>query len=195
MTTRQTISLFFVILAISGNSPAAGEDVDFSRDILPLLSDNCFKCHGPDEANRKAKMRLDKHEPGIEKEKNGRATIFPGKRSQSELYSRISSADPDERMPPPDTGKTLTRAEIELIAKWIDGGAKWAGHWAFETPKAQKVPEPAKNWRANNPIDHFIHAALTPAGLSPQEGCLEGDPHPAGNPGPDRSPPNAERGR
>ena len=73
-------------------------------------------------------------------------------------------------MPPPDTGKTLTRAEIELIGKWIDGGAKWAGHWAFETPKAQKVPEPAKNWRANNPIDHFIHAALTPAGLSPQEG-------------------------
>ena len=169
MTTRQTISLFFVILGISGSSTAAGGDVDFSRDILPLLSDNCFKCHGPDEANRKAKMRLDKHEPGIEKQENGRATIFPGKSAQSELYSRISSDDPDERMPPPDTGKILTQAQIELIRKWIDGGAEWAGHWAFEPPRAQKVPEPVKNWAANNPVDQFIHASLARAGLAPQE--------------------------
>ncbi|MFP6738174.1 MAG: PSD1 and planctomycete cytochrome C domain-containing protein, partial [Planctomycetota bacterium] len=174
MTTRQTIYLFFVILGISGSSTAAGDDVDFSRDILPLLSDNCFKCHGPDEANRKAKMRLDKHEASIEKAENGRARIFPGKSGQSDLYSRISSDDPDERMPPPHTGKTLTKTEIELIRKWIDGGAQWAGHWAFESPKPQKIPEPVKNWTVNNPVDNFIHASLTRAGLSPQERASKG---------------------
>ncbi len=91
MTIRQTISLLFVALCIPGSSLAAGDKVDFSRDILPLLSDNCFKCHGPDEANRKAKLRFDKHEASIEKLDNGRATIVAGKSAQSELYSKITA--------------------------------------------------------------------------------------------------------
>lgn len=169
MTIRHTISLFFVALLLPSSSFAAGDQVDFSRDILPLLSDNCFKCHGPDEANRKAKMRFDKHEASIEKQKDGRAIIFPGKSGQSELYSRISSPDPEERMPPVDTGKTLSKKEISLIKKWIDSGAKWSGHWAFQPPEDQQVPASAKNWKPNNPIDHFIHAVLSATGLSPQE--------------------------
>ncbi|MCH2367704.1 MAG: PSD1 and planctomycete cytochrome C domain-containing protein [Planctomycetes bacterium] len=169
MTIRQTISLLFVALCVPGSSLAAGDKVDFSRDILPLLSDNCFKCHGPDEANRKAKLRFDKHEASIEKLDNGRATIVAGKSAQSELYSKITAEDPEDRMPPPDTGKTLSKSEIELVRKWIDSGAKWAGHWAFQPPEAQKVPAPVKNWLSINPIDNFIHASLSPAGLSPQE--------------------------
>ena len=114
MTIRQTISLLFVALCIPGSSLAAGDKVDFSRDILPLLSDNCFKCHGPDAANRKAKLRLDRHDASLEKIEKGRATIVPGKSALSELYSKITAADPDDRMPPPDTGKTLSKTEIEI---------------------------------------------------------------------------------
>ena len=169
MTIRQSIPLFFVVLSLTASSPGAADDVNFSRDILPLLSDNCFKCHGPDEANRKAKLRFDKHDASLEELKKGRATIVPGKSSQSELYARLTAEDPDDRMPPPDTGKKLSEKEVELIRKWIDGGAKWAGHWAFQPPKPQKVPAPAKDWKANNPVDNFIHASLKAAGLSPQE--------------------------
>ena len=143
MTIRQSIPLFFVVLSLTASSPGAADDVDFSRDILPLLSDNCFKCHGPDEANRKAKLRFDKHDASLEELKKGRATIVPGKSSQSELYARLTAEDPDDRMPPPDTGKKLSEKEVELIRKWIDGGAKWAGHWAFQPPKPQKVPAPS----------------------------------------------------
>jgi len=78
MTIRHTISLFFVALCIPGVSPAAEGDVNFSRDILPLLSDNCFKCHGPDAANRKAKLRFDKHEASLQEIEDGRAIIFAG---------------------------------------------------------------------------------------------------------------------
>ena len=169
MTIRQSIPLFFVFLCITASAPGADGDVDFSRDILPLLSDNCFKCHGPDEANRKAKLRFDKHDASLEKLKKGRAIIVPGKSSQSELFARLTAEDPDDRMPPPDTGKKLSKQEIELIRKWLDGGAEWAGHWAFQPPKAQQVPAPAKGWRSNNPVDHFIHASLARAGLTPQE--------------------------
>ena len=169
MTIRQTISLFFVTLGITASTFGAEGDVDFSRDILPLLSDNCFKCHGPDEANRKAKLRFDKHDASLEELKKGRATIVPGKSSQSEIYARLTAEDPDDRMPPPDTGKKLSEEEIELIRKWIDGGAKWAGHWAFQPPEPQKIPAPVKGWRVNNPVDNFIHASLARAGLPPQE--------------------------
>ena len=112
MTIRQTISLFFVTLGITASTFGAEGDVDFSRDILPLLSDNCFKCHGPDEANRKAKLRFDKHDASLEELKKGRATIVPGKSSQSEIYARLTAEDPDDRMPPPDTGKKLSEEEI-----------------------------------------------------------------------------------
>jgi len=169
MTIRQTISLFFVTFVITANTFGAEGEVDFSRDILPLLSDNCFKCHGPDEANRKAKLRFDKHDASLEELKKGRATIVPGKSSESELYARLTAEDPDDRMPPPDTGKKLSEKEIELIRKWIDGGAKWAGHWAFQPPEPQKIPDPVKGWRVNNPVDNFIHASLARAGLPPQE--------------------------
>ena len=167
MTIRQTISLFFVTFVITANTFGAEGEVDFSRDILPLLSDNCFKCHGPDEANRKAKLRFDKHDASLEELKKGRATIVPGKSSESELYARLTAEDPDDRMPPPDTGKKLSEKEIELIRKWIDGGAKWAGHWAFQPPEPQKIPASVKGWRVNNPVDNFIHASLARAGLPP----------------------------
>ena len=169
MTIRLTSLLFLVILCITESSLAADGNVNFSRDILPLLSDNCFKCHGPDTANRKAKLRLDRHDASLEKIEKGRATIVPGKSALSELYSRITAADPEDRMPPPDTGKTLSKTEIGLIRRWLDSGAKWSGHWAFQPPESQEVPAAKKDWKPNNPVDNFIQAALSSAGLAPQE--------------------------
>ena len=110
---------------------SAGDDVNFSRDILPLLSDNCFKCHGPDEANREAGLRLDQHEASQAKLESGNLAIVPGRSAESSLYERISSSDPDLKMPPVDSGKKLTPKQIALLKKWIDSGAEWSRHWAF----------------------------------------------------------------
>jgi hypothetical protein len=106
--------------------------VDFRRDILPLLSENCFLCHGPDSRTRKADLRLDIKEGAL------RATdpvIVPGKSEESELIRRVISDDPDEVMPPRKSGKALKAHQVELLKRWIDEGASWSRHWAFEPPR------------------------------------------------------------
>jgi Protein of unknown function (DUF1553)/Protein of unknown function (DUF1549)/Planctomycete cytochrome C len=143
--------------------------VDFSRDILPLLSDSCFTCHGPDEANRESGLRLDKHESVLQTLESGHAAIVPGKSSQSELFLRISSDDPDVKMPPPDSDRTLTDPQIDVFRRWIDEGAEWSGHWAYQVPTKPEIPEATEGWRANNPIDNFIHAKLHAKNLSPED--------------------------
>ena len=146
---------------------SADDEVNFSRDILPLLSDNCFKCHGPDEANREAGLRLDQHETSQAKLESGNLAIVPGKSGESSLYERISSSDPDLRMPPVDSGKKLTPKQIALFRKWIDSGAEWSRHWAFEPPKKPTVLEAVPGWQVKNPIDAFIHEEVKRAGLKP----------------------------
>ena len=167
---RIRYSLFIAIavcLLQSEVATAADGDVNFSRDILPLLSNNCFKCHGPDEANREAGLRLDHHKASLAKLESGNSAVVPGKSGESALYKRISSGDPDLKMPPVDSGKKLTSAEIALIKKWIDGGAEWSRHWAFEPPKRPTVLEAVPGWKVNNPIDAFIHVGVQRAGLKP----------------------------
>jgi uncharacterized protein DUF1553/uncharacterized protein DUF1549/concanavalin A-like lectin/glucanase superfamily protein/cytochrome c len=134
--------------------------VRFDRDILPILSANCFQCHGPDEKARKAKMRLDTHAGAL-------AVVVPGKSSESELIRRINAALDDGRMPPPKTNRHLSPAQKELLRRWVDEGAAWSKYWSFETPKRPAVP-PVRNaeW-PKNPIDHFILARLEREGLAP----------------------------
>jgi len=120
-----------LLLAISCALNADEPETDFSQDILPILSNNCFKCHGPDESNREAGLRLDQREAAMGKLDSGATAIIPGKTDRSALFERISSNDPDVQMPPPDSGKTLTPAQIGRIKRWIEDGAKWSGHWAF----------------------------------------------------------------
>ena len=105
------------------------EPVHFSRDILPILSENCFTCHGPDAKTRKADLRLDLKEIAL---RTKDPVIVPGKSGESELIERVASNDADEVMPPPKSGKKLTAQQIELLKKWIDQGAPWSKHWAFE---------------------------------------------------------------
>ena len=151
----------FVLFA--GRLPAA-EPIDFSRDVLPTLSDNCFRCHGPDAAARKGKLRLDTKDGALRKDD---PVIVSGKSADSELIRRIASTDPDERMPPPKSNRKLTPRQIEQLKRWIDEGAKWGKHWAFETPRRPALPPVRDAGWPRNAIDRFVHARLEPEGLKP----------------------------
>ncbi len=149
----------------AGLSPgAAGAAVDFNRDIRPLLSDNCFLCHGPDEHDRKADLRLDTAD-GIVADLGGYAAVVPGDPDASELIARIMIDDPDEIMPPPKTHKKLTAAQKDLFKRWIAEGAEWRDHWAFEPVVRPEPPQIAGSGTARSPIDSFILARLDKAGL------------------------------
>lgn len=144
--------LLFLCLAI----PANGEEaIDFSRDIRPLLSDNCFACHGFDEGSREAGLRLDTRE-GAVADLGGYAAIVPGDPDASELLVRIKSKDPDALMPPADSHKDRLSAEaIAKLERWISDGAQWGAHWAFEMPQAI-----ARSENTSHPIDYFVQKRL-----------------------------------
>ena len=142
---------------------AQAEDaVSFSRDILPILSDRCFHCHGPDPSHRKAKLRLDLEEEA-KGDKDQVAVITPGDLEASELWHRLITEDEEELMPPPDSHrKPLTDAERNLVRRWIEQGATWGKHWAFEKP--ERPPLPASD---PHPVDAFIRERLAAEALSP----------------------------
>ena len=157
-----------VLLAISGK-PTTGDPaapVAFNRDIRPILSDHCYPCHGPDPAKRKADLRLDL-ESSARADRDGRRAIIPGDWAASELYRRITAEDPDERMPPPKSGKVLSPAQIETIRRWIAEGAKWQPHWAFIPPQRPPIPRVERMGWVRNPIDAFVLARLEREGLAP----------------------------
>ncbi|MGA2983560.1 MAG: DUF1553 domain-containing protein [Terriglobia bacterium] len=145
---------------------AAVKPVDFNRDVRSILSDTCFKCHGPDEKQRMANLRLDDTE-GLFVDRGGYRIIVPGNAAQSKLYQKISSTDDSVRMPPSYSGRTLTAKQIELIKEWIDQGAKWEMLWSFVPPKRPPVPEVKEKAWPRNPIDNFVLARLESEGLKP----------------------------
>ncbi len=141
----------------------SADEVDFNREIRPILANHCLPCHGPDSAKRQAKLRLDLRDGAIKGGLSGPA-ILPGKPGESELVERIRSSDLDEVMPPPSFQKPLSPAQKDLLARWIAGGAEYAPHWAFLAPKRPTTP-PVKDaeW-CRNPIDRFILARLESEG-------------------------------
>src|ERR1044072_5747028 len=138
----------------SKGSPAGS--VDFNRDIRPILSDNCFSCHGPDDKQRKAGLRLDTKEGAFA----GPGVIVPNDSAGSRLIQRITAKDPDLRMPPPYSGHSLTEKQIDLLRRWVDTGAKWETHWAYLAPKRPELPRLNNRAWLRNSIDHFILARL-----------------------------------
>src|SRR5262245_47602750 len=130
------------LLTVSAATAAEPAPVDFARDVLPILSDNCYKCHGPDVKARKGDLRLDTKEDALRTEN---AVIVPGKSGQSELFRRIVTEDADELMPPRKSNKKLTSTQIATLKRWIDGGAKWGQHWAFIAPVKPTVPAKTAN--------------------------------------------------
>ncbi len=149
---------------------AAASTVDFSREVRPILSDKCFHCHGPDETGRKAKLRLDTRE-GATRERNGITPILPGKSAHSDALLRITSDDPEEMMPPPDSKlPRLTPAEIATLTRWIDQGAPYQNHWAFEPlPSASGAQPSTPSAKGSGvPLDRFVTAGLASKKLSLQ---------------------------
>ncbi len=141
---------------------AAEKPVSYNREIRPILSENCFACHGPDKNQRKAKLRLDIRESALESE-----AFVPGKPDESELVYRVLTEDADDLMPPPDTHKTLTSVQKALLKRWVAEGAKYEGHWAYlPVTRPEEPVVSATNW-VKNPIDRFVLAGLESAGLSP----------------------------
>ncbi len=143
---------------------AETQRVDFRRDVLPILSDHCFACHGPDAKARKADLRLDQPAGALRRQD---PVIVPGRSAESELYLRLISGEDDERMPPPKTGRTLTPPQIDCLKRWIDEGAAWSRHWAFEPPSTSVPPTTLDASWPRNPIDPFVLARLEAEGLRP----------------------------
>ena len=149
-------------------APTHAAELDFNRDVRPILSENCYTCHGPDANARKAKLRLDSRKGAIAERKHGPA-IDIANLSESELIYRITTHDADEVMPPPESKLKLKPKEIALLKQWVLAGGEYAGHWAFETPTRPKLPKlSATNAKwARNPIDHFVAAHLQQKKLKP----------------------------
>ncbi len=134
--------------------------VSFSRDIRPILADNCFQCHGPDQAQREAELRLDSRD-------SARTVIEAGDVTNSELIRRITSRDPDEIMPPPEAKKQLTAGQIERIKSWITQGAEWESHWAFTPVTRPVLPAVSREDWPRNAIDRFVLARLEAKNIEP----------------------------
>jgi len=161
--------LFIAILLPLAALPTLHGEPDFQREIRPILSNNCFRCHGPDENERKGGtngLRLDTPE-GAAEDLGGYHALVPGKPDDSEIMKRLVSADRDEKMPPPKTGKKLSAHEIDLLRQWIKAGGKYRRHWAYEPVQRPAVPA-VEGLTIRNPIDAFIFDRLRQEGLQPQ---------------------------
>ncbi|NBV24298.1 MAG: hypothetical protein EBS05_20565, partial [Proteobacteria bacterium] len=157
----------FILLAVAllGVAASAAPAPDFQREVRPILSRQCFACHGPDEKGRKAGLRLDRGEEAVKPAKSGKRAVVPGKPGQSELVRRITSTDANEVMPPPETKKQLTATEQDILRRWVAAGGTYQPHWAFVKPTQVPLPKVKQTTWPQNPIDHFILARLEQAGL------------------------------
>ncbi|MEI6342614.1 MAG: PSD1 and planctomycete cytochrome C domain-containing protein [Verrucomicrobiota bacterium] len=154
-----------VSLAVVGTAPLVA--LDFAREVEPLLIKRCSECHGPDQ--QKGGLRLDTRLAAMKAGKSGKIALVPGDAAGSEMLARVTSLDPDDRMPP--KGERLTTDEVALLRRWIEEGATWPEgaawqHWAFRTPVRPTLPEPPEGFRVNNDIDRFIAVRLAKEGLS-----------------------------
>ncbi len=166
MTTRSALVVlpaigFFLISALQ---VSAADDVDFSRDIRPILVEKCYSCHGPDEAKRETDMRLDS-ESSVFAERDP-LMIVRGKPEESELYRRLTTDDEFELMPPPDSRKIVSDGQKALFKKWIEQGAPWAEHWAYAKLVRPAIPKTPAGDFVRNEIDHFTLARMQAEGLT-----------------------------
>jgi hypothetical protein len=177
MASRLRIALVFLIIGASssahgeGDTAASGADakprpVNFARDVRPILSDQCFACHGPDDKARKGGLRLDTKEGAFAALEDGSLAIAPCKPDESELIARIESNDPDLHMPPKKSGKQLTADQVAILRHWVEQGSTWSTHWAFDVPRKPALPAVKNASLAVNEIDRFILGRLESEGLS-----------------------------
>lgn len=167
MRLRSIASPAIVLLAVFciASTSLAADDVDFNRDVRPILSDLCFTCHGPDANTREAELRLDQEDAVFAKRDT--PLIVRGRPGESELVRRILSTDDDERMPPPSSKKQLTDAQRKTLVRWVEQGAEWAMHWAYVPPVKADLPDVEHSAHVRNDVDRFILRRVEAAGLSP----------------------------
>jgi mono/diheme cytochrome c family protein len=162
MPTRLCCLLLTGVLVATCATAKAAPPVDFQREVQPILAEHCAQCHGVDAAERKSGLRLDLRESVLNGGDSGAPAVVPGQADQGEMVRRITSADPDELMPPPSYNKPLSASEIDALKRWIAEGANYESHWAFTPPKKAALPDAG----ASNPIDAFVTARLKQRGLT-----------------------------
>lgn len=163
VTIPGVVSFIVSACLLPGRGFAQSKEVDFQRDVRPILAEHCTHCHGADATSRQAGLRLDLRDAALRGGESGDPAIVPGKPDESEMIVRVSSHNADEMMPPPKENKPLQGAQIETLKQWIQQGANYSTHWAFDPP--QKVPLPAS--RAAHPVDAFVAAKLQSLDLRP----------------------------
>ena len=164
MTPFAFVSLALVLfqpLASGADAPIPAV-IEFNRDVRSILSEHCYACHGPDANKREAELRLDT-EAGLFGKGAKKQPIVPSKLDESELVKRVSATAAEQRMPPAESGKTLSARDIAVLKKWVEQGAKWQGHWAFIKPVRPAVPETTEPGFTRNEIDRFVLARLQTA--------------------------------
>jgi len=156
-----------LLVQVAAASDPNADEVDFNRDIRPILSQKCLHCHGADESDRESDLRLDHREGALQELDSGERAIVPGDPKKSTLYQRITSQDESERMPPADSGKPLSDDEIGLFRRWIEQGSPYASHWSFIAPERPPLPVTRDmTWPAGG-IDRFVQSARETSGLKP----------------------------
>lgn len=171
-----SVGVALSILAFSlvplADAVRAAESPDFTREVRPILARYCFQCHGPDDKQREAGLRLDTSAGAVKSLDSGRQAIAPNKPDDSELLARITSTDPDTVMPPPTTKKTMTAAEKTILRRWIAAGAEYQPHWAFQPPRQAPLPKTSDSAWLRSPLDAHVLAGIDSAGLrhSPSAG-------------------------
>ncbi|MFN5051584.1 MAG: DUF1553 domain-containing protein [Planctomyces sp.] len=153
--------LFFSVRSV------ADEAISFNRDIRPILADHCFSCHGPDAGSRRGGLRLDQRDSAVGPAESGRAAIVPGDVSGSQLLVRIHATDAELVMPPPQTGKSLSVVQRQMLERWIAAGAEYQSHWSLVPPQASVVPQTGDDKWSRTEIDRFIFSRLRAEGLQP----------------------------
>ena len=153
---RLTVVVFALALVAPSNvARSADATVDFTRDIRTILSNKCFTCHGPDTAERQGGLRLDSREGAISEGDSGDPAVVPGHPDKSQLIRRISSEDEDERMPPADSGRSLSSEDKKLLTEWVRQGAKYSRHWSYIKPKRPEVPQVSDGRWSKNPMSRW----------------------------------------
>jgi len=162
-----TLSACLLLPALLTSATRAADPVDFNRDIRPILSGRCFKCHGPDAESREAGLRLDVRKGAVKELDSGMPAITPGKADESELIRRVASDDEFVRMPPPGHGEPLAESEVALLRRWIDAGANYEKHWSYKKPQRPALPAVSSRHWPRTAIDTFVLARLEQEGLNP----------------------------
>lgn len=171
----RSVALTCLILSVTVVFPVRAAETErtdqdlFTSQVRPILARHCFKCHGPDDKARKAKLRLDLRTESVKPAESGAIPIVPGKPEESECVSRIFADDASERMPPAATKNPLSESDKQVLKRWIADGAEYKTHWAFLPPRSVHPPQIRRASWAQNAIDRLILARLEANNLTPSE--------------------------